>query len=523
MSGLDLHEDSVSSGFEPETPTSFYSQAIHGEGSQDESYDSRFGDDSADSGVGTIRINNASNNDDECPLLEDSPDCSYNPSGTSDLYTVFLIVNAALGAGLLNFPKAFDEAGGIMVAILVQVALLLFILLALQMLAYSSMRNPRSPANTIEAVMGQSIGTWARICTSVCVVVYCFGTTVTFLIMVGDQFDRMFESFIGNDFCQIWYFNRDFTICAAAVVLILPLCFSKKIDFLKYPSLVGVIAVVYLTGLIVYEYFSGNFPRPKKIKHYPTIWTDVFFVVPVICFGYQCHVSVIPIYSCMKNRNLKHFAGVSCTAIAICAFAYSFSASCGYLTFGSIVNPDILLDYPADRPEVMVGIIAMAIKTVFTYPILLFCGREAFQSAIKDLKMSLGYPVDPNAPPSILQRVIIVMCWFVLSLVCAIFIPDIGKVIMFLGCLAAFFIFFFPGSSLMANVIKMDGSMIRARTKLLFALGGALMIVGAFIIGVVFTQDVQAVISVKTPTSGYLKDYFGLAKMSCNCSLVDEL
>ena len=71
-------------------------------------------------------------------------------SGTSDLFTVFLIVNAALGAGLLNFPKAFDEAGGITVAILVQLALLLFIVIALNMLAYSSDRNPSSPANTIE-------------------------------------------------------------------------------------------------------------------------------------------------------------------------------------------------------------------------------------------------------------------------------------------------------------------------------------------------------------------------------------
>ena len=66
------------------------------------------------------------------------------------MFTVFLIVNAALGAGLLNFPKAFDEAGGITVAILVQVTLLLFIVIALNMLAYSSDRNPSNPANTIE-------------------------------------------------------------------------------------------------------------------------------------------------------------------------------------------------------------------------------------------------------------------------------------------------------------------------------------------------------------------------------------
>jgi hypothetical protein len=58
-------------------------------------------------------------------------------------------------------------------------------------------------------------------------------------------------------------------------------------------------------------YFSGNYPTPppSEIKWAPEKWTDIFLVVPVICFGYQCHVSVIPIYSCMKNRNLKHFSG----------------------------------------------------------------------------------------------------------------------------------------------------------------------------------------------------------------------
>jgi sodium-coupled neutral amino acid transporter 7/8 len=33
---------------------------------------------------------------------------------------VFLIINAALGAGLLNFPQAFGQAGGIVTAVIVQ-------------------------------------------------------------------------------------------------------------------------------------------------------------------------------------------------------------------------------------------------------------------------------------------------------------------------------------------------------------------------------------------------------------------
>jgi amino acid permease len=40
-----------------------------------------------------------------------------------------------------------------------------------------------------------------------------------------------------------------------AVVLILPLCFTKKIDFLKYAAAMGVFVILYVVGLIIYEYF----------------------------------------------------------------------------------------------------------------------------------------------------------------------------------------------------------------------------------------------------------------------------
>ena len=150
-------------------------------------------------------------------------------------------------------------------------------------------------------------------------------------------------------------------------------------------------------------------------------------------------------------------------AIAVCAFAYSFLASCGYLTIGSKVNPNILLDYDANRPKVMFGFISMAVKTVFTCKILLFCGRAAFQSAIKDAKMRLGHQVDPD-PQNIVQRVCIVMFWFSLSLLCAIFIPDIGKVVELLGCLAVF---------LIDNILNLDPSLIRRKSQLLFVLVGS--------------------------------------------------
>jgi len=261
------------------------------------------------------------------------------PAGnTSTAGAVFLIVNAALGAGLLNFPAAFDQAGGVLAAVLVQAVLLLFIMVALIILAKTS---DLKQSTTLQDVMETACGRSGRLATSLIITVYCFGTCITFLIIIGDQFDRAFASLVGPEFCHHWYLNRDFLVPASSCVLILPLCFTKKIDFLKYVSVFGVLTMVYVVGLILLEYFYGGH-SPGRVKTAPDSWLDVFTVIPVICFGYQCHVSVIPIYSCMRHRNVRHFSLASGAAIAVCCFTYTGAATFGYLTFGSKVSQGMM-------------------------------------------------------------------------------------------------------------------------------------------------------------------------------------
>lgn len=46
--------------------------------------------------------------------------CVFTAAGTSWYASVFLVVNAGLGAGLLNFPAAYHACGGILVAVSIQ-------------------------------------------------------------------------------------------------------------------------------------------------------------------------------------------------------------------------------------------------------------------------------------------------------------------------------------------------------------------------------------------------------------------
>ena len=157
-----------------------------------------------------------------------------------------------------------------------------------------------------------------------------------------------------------------------------------------------------------------------------------------------------------------------------------------------------------------------ALKTISTYPILLFCGREAMTSAITDIKLmcSRSTPTSPGGElvasertpndleqleeheldTNVKQRCIVVLIWYALSILCAILVPNIGTAISFLGCLAAVFIFTIPGLILMALILRSDSSLVRTANVALLVLSGVFNVIGAFIFGVVLTQDVQQIV-----------------------------
>lgn len=122
-------------------------------------------------------------------------------SGASILGTIFLIVNTTIGAGLLNFPQAFDRAGGIATSIIAQLIFLVFITAALVVLANCS---DITNAITMQDMFAGLCGRKSMFLCGISVAVYSFGCCLTFLIIVGDQFDRVLATYYGLDYCHTW-------------------------------------------------------------------------------------------------------------------------------------------------------------------------------------------------------------------------------------------------------------------------------------------------------------------------------
>ncbi|KAK2854086.1 hypothetical protein Q5P01_006747 [Channa striata] len=407
--------------------------------------------------------------------------------GVSSIGAVFIVVNAALGAGLLNFPAAFNMAGGVTAGVMLQMFMLIFIISGLVILGYCSQV---SNENTYQEVVRATCGKVSGVLCEVAIAIYTFGTCIAFFIVIGDQLDRLIEAVAHDTDGSVsahWYTDRKFTIAVTAVLVILPLSIPKEIGFQKYASALSVMGTWYVTIVVIVKYiWPDKDVSPGYIPTSSASWTAVFNAMPTICFGFQCHVSCVPVFNSMSSKEIKPWGVVVTLSMIICLFVYTGTGVCGFLTFGSNVSQDVLMSYPPDDIAVAIARAFIVVCVITSYPILHFCGRAVVEGLWLRFR---GEQVEVCVRRERRRRILQTLVWCIVTLVLALFIPDIGRVISLIGGLAACFIFVFPGLCLMqAKLSETDSRSASWHGLVIF--GVAMVTIGAFIFGLTTTNSI---------------------------------
>ncbi|GFR07084.1 putative sodium-coupled neutral amino acid transporter 7 [Trichonephila clavata] len=404
--------------------------------------------------------------------------------GTSWPVAAFLLVNAALGAGVLNYPYAYDKAGGVFFAAFLQIIMMIFLISTMLVLVYSADVNKD---NTYHDVLLSLCGRRAQQFAALSILLTCFGICITFLIIIGDQYDRLFLSLVKEEFCTRWFYDRRFTISATAIITILPMCYYQRLDFLRYASSLGIFAMLYPVFLTIYEYYKLGV-TPGRIKVMPDSAVQVFVVIPVFSFAYQTHEIVVPVYACMKNRNIRDFTKATFLAMAMLFFIYCVAGSFGYMTFGSLIAPDIMEQYDGSDPIVLVGMLALVVKMITTYPQLVVCGRGALDGLYAEFA---HLTTDQFIKGEFKRRIVVTTLWFMTTLLLAVLAPNIGVVIELLGCLASVNIFIFPGLCLISLSQRSDQYLEHWKSRAKAFVASLMIMFGTFVFGVVFTKVIM--------------------------------
>ncbi|XP_034384981.1 putative sodium-coupled neutral amino acid transporter 8 [Cyclopterus lumpus] len=409
-----------------------------------------------------------------------------DPPRLGSFGAVFIMLKSALGAGLLNFPWAFQKAGGVTSAVSVELVSLVFLISGLVILAYSSsVSRQKTYQDVVKEVCGGAVGQLCEVC-------FCFNLfmiCVAFLVVVQDQLEKLsislYETVTGSiegEMPYHWYSDQRFALFIMCLFIILPLSIPKEIGIQKYTSVLGTLAATYLCVAVIVKYYmmeSHTAIITPEHSQGVSSWASMFSVVPTICFGFQCHEACIAIYSSMENQNLFHWVVISVVSMIFCLLIYTLTGVYGFMTFGRAVASDILMSYPGNDVVMIISRLLFGISIITIYPIILLLGRSVILNLMLRIQRHRRGIVTHLFESRC--RVVLTVFWITITLLIAMFVPDMGEVISVIGGISAFFIFIFPGLCL---VFTMQNESVTPRVRVILSVWGVItIVVGAFIFG----------------------------------------
>ena len=126
------------------------------------------------------------------------------------------------------------------------------------------------------------------------IAVKCFGVGVSYLIIIGDLMPGVSRGFSSNADDIPFLVDRNFWI-TAFMLIVIPLSFLRRLDSLKYTSIVALISIGYLIILVVYHFAADAHPGRGDIRI--ITWegpVQALGNLSVIIFAYTCHQNVSP-------------------------------------------------------------------------------------------------------------------------------------------------------------------------------------------------------------------------------------
>jgi amino acid permease len=209
-------------------------------------------------------------------------------SGATIRSSVINLMNTIIGAGILAMPFAF-KSNGVLLGLTIIVISGIAASLGLYFQGISSLYLPKGSNASFFSVAKITYPSLAVVF-DIAIAIKCFGVGVSYIIIIGDLMPQISESL---NFTHEFLLNRQFWV-SVAMAVVGPLSFLRKLDSLKYTSVVALVAVGYLVLIVVGHFLVGDTSAargPIKIVEPESVWAAVSSL-PIVVFAFTCHQNV---------------------------------------------------------------------------------------------------------------------------------------------------------------------------------------------------------------------------------------
>eukprot|EP00050_Salpingoeca_kvevrii_P019307 m.84564 g.84564 ORF g.84564 m.84564 type:complete len:653 (-) comp8350_c0_seq1:111-2069(-) len=284
---------------------------------------------------------------------------------------LFNLMNSIVGAGILGLASYFSDTGYILGTILMMAQCLLQLYTAGLLTRVARAENADSYGKCAEVILGMR----GAIATQFIVSINSLGALIAYVVLVRD----FVRSIAAIYYDQADDFPHRLVTNILLGVVVFPLVLKRELNALRLFSFISILFVV-LVVIGTVERTSemlSNSGTGSGVRPFPDNLGNFFAALPVVTFAFNCHTSVLPVYTSMREPTPNRFDFVSHRAFGYILVLYMTAGLFGYLAFGDSIDGNMLNSISADNDSnLIIFMLAMFCFTIlFTFPLVAFVLR----------------------------------------------------------------------------------------------------------------------------------------------------
>lgn len=249
------------------------------------------------------------------------------------------LLKTSIGSGVLNFPYLF-KTYGLAVTVVLTVISGFFAAAGLLLLATCASEIGRSADMS---VLSRLAIPHARFCVDLAVFVKCFGVSLSYVIIARQLLPSFLETVMGHGslltqpaVCLLFFVGS-----------VAPLAFLRRMDGLKYSSLIGIASILAVIVAAVVRYSLKAVDDTSIVLATPVsiLWLGG---LGKFMFSFTCHQNIFAAHSEMDDNSPSRMRRlIYCVAMTSFVLYMAFGIT-NYLLYGDSVADNVLRNYPQD-------------------------------------------------------------------------------------------------------------------------------------------------------------------------------
>eukprot|EP01036_Dinobryon_divergens_P030819 gene30819-40121_t len=399
--------------------------------------------------------------------------------------SIFNLAKTILGAGVLSLPFGVasfsDKPSALYLA-----SFLLVLMGATSAYSFSSIAQACKlhGVTTFSEAWAKSVSPSSAYLISFIITFKTFFACLAYSIIIGDSFSQILSSL----HLPGPLVSRNSVIVGLSSFIVLPLCCLKRLDALKYTSILGLLGTLYCAAFMGLRLWDGSYreggrffatmaanlrPSFNQASHGGDLHL-VFVLLSMISTAYVAHYNAPKFLAELRDPSMSRFNSVVAAAFGFAVLVYLSVMTIGFLSFGGHATGFVLNNYASSDSLATVARVAIGGGILCGYPLTFTALRDGVMDlcqvpAAQRQQAYTYYPVTLGLLGAITAV--------------ALRIRNVGQVVSLSGALiGSLLIYIIPAVLNLYNIPRCkDSSSSLSKQRLLVLLNAAMASAGAAI------------------------------------------